>query len=233
MIDMTDLEDYKVDFEKFGHYYHRNMAVPRVTEILSKTIHEDFIVYWANSLGFKGQGYKKTLSTYAEYGSIVHKAIQDFILDGVKPQIPNISVLAFMDWWEILNKNHKINVLGVEQKLTCPWFGGTYDLQLQIDDKKYLIDFKTSNNISFKYCLQLAAYNYMLYYNGQEPVNGFIILQLSKVYREFHEYLYNMDNPVHANFFNKCEASFMFLVEAFYRTLYLEQEFRKINGGEK
>ena len=46
-------------------YNYNNIPVPRVTEILSKTIHEDYIVKWANYLGFKHLNYQDELDKYA------------------------------------------------------------------------------------------------------------------------------------------------------------------------
>ena len=39
-------------------YHYNNIPVPRVTEILGKTIHEDYIVKCANYLGFKHLNYQ-------------------------------------------------------------------------------------------------------------------------------------------------------------------------------
>ena len=56
-------------------YNYNNIPVPRVTEILSKTIHEDYIVKWANYLGFKHLNYQDELDKYANIGTITHERI--------------------------------------------------------------------------------------------------------------------------------------------------------------
>ena len=43
-------------------YKYNGIEVPRVTKILGKCIHNDSLMYWANSLGFKRQSYSKTLA---------------------------------------------------------------------------------------------------------------------------------------------------------------------------
>ena len=53
--------------------------VPRVTEILSTMIHSDALMYWANSLGFKGIGYRATLNAAAKVGTVAHEAIELFL----------------------------------------------------------------------------------------------------------------------------------------------------------
>jgi len=44
-----------------GAYVYNGKHVPRVTNILGKTIHEDYLMQWSNSLGFKRKSYSKTL----------------------------------------------------------------------------------------------------------------------------------------------------------------------------
>ena len=64
-------------------YTYNGIAVPRVTEIISKMISEEYLLYWANSLGFKHQGYKKTVEAAAAIGSESHDLINRFLLGEV------------------------------------------------------------------------------------------------------------------------------------------------------
>ena len=57
-------------------YTYNGKNVPRVTEIISKMIHEDAITQWANSLGFKHKSYTKTLNEAAVYGTHAHYGIE-------------------------------------------------------------------------------------------------------------------------------------------------------------
>ena len=67
----------------------------------------------------------------------------------------------------MVNENMPFRVIETEKQLVCPYFGGTLDCLAEIDGRIYIIDFKTSNHITYKYFLQLAAYKYMIenYYN--------------------------------------------------------------------
>ena len=55
---MEDLNGLRDNFKNEDRYEFEGVPVPRTTEILSKCIHDDRIVYWANSLGFKRKGYR-------------------------------------------------------------------------------------------------------------------------------------------------------------------------------
>ena len=50
----------------------------------------------------------------------------------------------------------------MEETITCPYFGGTYDFLVEINGRNWLIDFKTSNHIGYKY-------NCLFFVNIREP----------------------------------------------------------------
>ena len=139
-----DVTPIKLKEEK---YYYNNIPVPRVTEIISKMISEDYLLYWANSLGFKKQGYKKTVQAAADIGSETHDLISRFLL-GETFTSNNIPYLAFRKWWIEVSSNNSVSVLGSEVQLTCPYFGGTYDLS-----NCYV---KAKNTVSLKKDLKLT-----------------------------------------------------------------------------
>ena len=61
------------------YYNSKGIQVPRVTEILSRMIHNDSLMYWANSLGFKGLKYRDELNRAANIGTVAHSAIENFL----------------------------------------------------------------------------------------------------------------------------------------------------------
>ena len=159
------------------HYTFEGIPVPRVTEILSFIDMAD-LLGWANYMGLvKHKRYADIMTEASNIGTAAHSNIEKFFSEDQKDKVDkdNISFQAFMVWWNKLNMNHKVSILGQEEKLVCPYFGGTYDMLVSIDDKVYLIDFKTSNHVGYKYFLQLAAYRYMLLLSKDEttltPVN--------------------------------------------------------------
>ena len=213
-------------------YEYNGSTVPRVTAIISKMIHSDSLMYWANSLGFRHKSYKETLQYAADLGTECHNAIDTFF-DNNYVETNDISSMksrayeSFKLWWDEITANNKVDVIYHEKTLTCKYFGGTLDGLYNINGKTYLIDYKTSNHITFKYALQLAAYRYMLALQGIK-IDGAIILQLDKNNVGFNEYFMNFDIPEHLQYINECEQAFLSLVYAYYNISNVEQKFNTI-----
>lgn len=223
--DVLDLDRNTFD----STYMCDNHIVPRVTQIISSCMHEDYIVQWANSLGFKHMSYKATLNSYAEYGTTVHDALEKYIKgEELPPDVPMNPINAFEKWWSQISSNNEVKVLGQEFKLSCPYYGGTYDMLLSINDKPWLIDFKTSTHISFRYCLQLAAYREMLRYNNIADVSGVLVLRLFKDKPLYEEFVLDMNNMEHKTFLDNCSKLFHSMVYQYWWRNYLEKEYQRI-----
>lgn len=231
---------YTDDTIKEGRYFYNNIAVPRVTEILSKMLHEDYLMTWANSIGlYKRQKYTEVLTRAANIGTYSHELVEQYI----KGQAYDIesynirskaefdssknAVESFILWYNDVFTNNQIEVMGIEQRMSCQWFGGTYDMLIKINGRVYLTDFKTSNHIGYKYALQLAAYKYMLSLQGIN-IDGTIILQLNKNKPAYTEYIMDFSNPVHFNFINNCTECFLSLVYAYFQRINVEKQFKEI-----
>lgn len=225
--------------DKDSSYEYNGMKVPRVTHILSKCIHSDSLMYWANSLGFKRMSYKRTINNAANIGSICHESIDKYLESFEEPDYDTMpeaawySYESFMRWYNDVNANNNINVIFHEKILVCKYFGGTLDGLYEINGKIYLVDYKTSNHITYKYFLQLAAYRYMLRNVLGIEIDGCIVLQLSKTSISYNEYVLNFIIPDHLNFINECETAFLSLVFAYYNITYIESRYNKIDwdGG--
>ena len=219
-------------------YSYNGIPVPRVTEIISTCIHSDSLLYWANSLGFKHKSYKKTIQEAADIGTECHNTIDLFLDNDYKYDASftytsaQYAYESFLKWWNEININNNVNVIFHEKKLVCPYFGGTLDGLYEINGKKYLIDYKTSNHITFRYCLQLAAYRYMLREFYGINIDGCIILQLSKNEIKYNEYLLTFDNIYHLQYMNNCEYTFLCMVNSFMNIKYVEHEYDKLKWGQ-
>lgn len=217
-------------------YTYNGVNVPRVTTILDTAIGKPGLISWANSLGFKRMGYHKVLQQAATIGTETHNYIENYIQNGIK-DIPEYResdscVSAFHAWWNDLNKNHTISVVGEEQKLACPWFGGTYDLLLDIDGEKILIDFKTSNAIKVDYFYQLSAYRYLINLNYGYDIDGCMILRLSKTDGTYESNYVNLHTPDGAAFMQSCSDTFFSLVNSYLRLLHSKYEYTQMCNGE-
>ena len=224
MIDALNSISFSIENKTSTYENNQGIIVPRVTEILSRMIHKDSLMYWANSLGFKGMRYKQVLENAATMGTLAHAAIERYLKEKLETPT-NIPFLGFMSWYNtITDVGFDVTPIKVEEKLTCNWFGGTMDCLMQIGDQFYLMDFKTSNHVTFTYFLQLAAYYYMLKLKGIK-VDGVIVLQLDKAEVGFKEYVLDLHNPEHNAFFAHCEETFLAIVYAYYCVQKAEQDF--------
>lgn len=236
MNEMVALLDTMKPINTESDYTYNGTVVPRVTKILSKCIHSDSLMYWANSLGFKHLFYKKTLEDAANIGTQAHNNIDNFLSDetyeAIETNIPYQSYNAyqsFLKWFTDINSIAKVNVILHEKPMACKYFGGTLDGLYEINGKIYLVDYKTSNHITFKYCLQLAAYRYMLKTELGIKIDGCIILQLSKEAISYNEYVLNFDNINHLKYINDCELTFLSLVFSYYNLIKVENDYKNLN----
>lgn len=157
----------------------------RVTKILDE-INNPYIIQWANSLGFRHLLYTQELSKYANLGTKVHNEIEDILHRINCPfyftNYETPGAYAFYTWLDEKKKQGlKLKVLDIEKSIVGKYFCGTLDCIMQIGGETYLIDFKTSNSISYKYYMQLCAYRYLLILSGyQYPIDKMMILQVDK-----------------------------------------------------
>ena len=221
IIDILQSMELEVPKTKDQRYTYLGRPVPRTTEILQDMWHDDGLMRWANHLGFKHKDYSKELDYYANVGTIVHDSIEFFLSSKEFPTIPtdyNIinCINAFKRWYDTITINTEIHIIGMEEKMTCQWFGGTYDLLANIGGKICLIDFKTSKHIGPKYYMQLSAYRYMLSLKGIN-IDIAMILQLNRDTGEFTEYPIDItNNENHRIFIDQCFQCFLSLVYSYY-----------------
>ena len=236
MSDILDLLDSMIiDKSKLeSDYYFDGAKVPRVTKIISRCIHNDGLMYWANSIGFKHQSYSKTLNEAAKIGTQCHNNIDSYLDDQSHKAPEDIMWSArnaynsFLKWFNDINSYAQVKVLMHEQPLICKYFGGTLDGLYDINGKIYIIDYKTSNHVTYNYCLQVAAYIYMLRETKNINVDGVIILQLSKKDVGYNEYSLNFDNPIDYQYIRDCEQAFLAMVYWYYNLCNVENGFNKI-----
>jgi hypothetical protein len=213
-------------------YDYNGVQVPRVTQILSAMLHEDSLMDWSNFIGLvKHQKYKLVLEQAADKGTIVHNAIEDYIQNNKDldlSTVPNMYVnevdnaySSFLLWWNTITKN-KVDVLYQEKTLVCQWFGGTLDILLNVNGGIYLMDFKTSNHITYKYLLQLAAYRWMVRNLLNIEVDGVGIIRVSKKDVSFEEVVLDMHKEEDLNLLNHCEVCFANLVNGYYERAYIQ-----------
>lgn len=237
---LEELDLNKVNIQD-SDYCFNGITVPRTTHILSSMLHEDYLMQWANVIGlYKRKKYQDERDKAAFIGSCTHESIENYMKDfsynlkyfdikdiQTRNMIEN-AIESYILWYSTITKENIVEVVGQEQQLVCPWFGGTYDMIIRINNKTYLVDFKTSNHIDYKYFLQMGAYKFMLnnYYNTH--IDGVIILQLDKKQPSFEEYVLVFSNPQHAMFMDECIKTYLSLVYAYYNRLNIQTMFKNI-----
>ena len=182
-----------LDLDKvyIGTYKHGENKVPSVTQVLSH-INEDYIAQWANSLGFKGLGYRRELNKYAVEGTKVHNEIEHFLTDGLCMTDPVDKTMGFMSFIQWFNdygyeKNTLIEPIMLEKSLIGKYFCGTIDAVMKIGNEVHIVDYKTSSNIGYKYFMQLSSYKYLLSKIGINA-DKLTVLQLNKYESKYKQY---------------------------------------------
>ena len=228
--DLMNQIDFPISIDT-KRYEYNGTQVPRVTEILSAMLHSDALMMWANRIGLRGLKYQTELNRAAMFGTQAHKCIELYLKEKTQSK-DNIAFLGYYLWEQtLIEKGIMIEPIMIEKKVTTPWYGGTLDAVLSINGRPFIIDFKTSNHVTFKYFLQLAAYSYAL--KEQENIDpvGVIVLQLDKKSPGFNEYLLDFKVPEHTAFMKQCIDCFFAILFAYYHTRRIETNCKELFGG--
>jgi len=164
-------------------------------ESVSKCLKENDIAgYKAICLTAK-TAYLRKSKQAADSGTVAHDYIEKYInakIEGKlvktvpkpKDEVAVACIRAFFAW----EKANKVNWLASEVVVGSKVheFGGKLDAVAEIDGEVFLIDFKTSKQISKDYFLQTAAYALALEEMGV-VVDGRIILRIDKEGKGFEE----------------------------------------------
>ena len=177
-INFLDQRFYKTET---GEYY------PSVTSILNFYPKNGFFHAWLKDVGHNSDIIARKA---ADEGTQVHNAIEAFLegkeikwMDDKGHAIYNLDVwrmiLRFSDFW----KTHKPKLIASELHLFSDELqvAGTMDLVVELNDKLWLLDIKTSNSLHTSHNLQLSAYAKAWNETHNEPVDetGIIWLKSS------------------------------------------------------
>lgn len=166
------------------------VEVPSATTVL-KILNKPSLVKWANYLGFKRQNVGEVLDIASTVGTTVHSMIYAYLMKkyyiwvgGIKcgKKLAMMHMNSFIEW----KNTHDVNPIFMEKKLVSEKFGGTMDFYGDVDNKKTILDFKTSKKPYSSMFLQLAAYCMMLESSGYEVEQvGIIIVNADKYDEKF------------------------------------------------
>lgn len=237
LLELEGIENIRSEWEKYNY---NNNGVPRVTHILSQCEDKDGLVQWAANMGRRKYDYYRERAM--NIGTIVHEIIDDYLLyhindPGFKIEYNNYYLFEpsykesidtafnnFLIWKSNLeNSGYYIEqVVGIEIPIVNPWFGGTIDAIFKINGKYYIIDFKTSKQISTSYLLQTSAYMWSIN-NGYSPnlphIDGIGIIRVDKnKFNCLDDLFLNSSDIYQNNYIINFQNCFLSYVDSYYRS---------------
>lgn len=256
ILELEGIEDKRI--EEWNHYSNNNNGVPRVSHILAQCRSSEHLIQWAANIGRRKYDYYR--SKALNIGTIVHENIDKYLIDkyirhsmtdyiidydSIENEYKESIYNAYENFklWEkrLYNYGGRIDeIIGIEIPVTCPWFGGTIDCIMRINNAVYIIDFKTSKQISADYLLQASAYMWMVnngYSENLPHIDGIGIIRVDKTrYGVIDDYFLNDFDLNHHNMIISYQNCFMDYVNAFYRTIntnYIFDQFGRVYEAEK
>ena len=228
----------------FGRYMFNGVRVPRTSTILEYCSgNREYLMKWAAKLGDKYDSEKvKSLDT----GTKAHEVIAEYLTSGTmytlnrvrsnKQEVMN-SVDNFIAWYNnaTIVLGWKVELIISEVPLICPWFGGTADAILEINGKRYLVDFKTSKRMVPEYFIQVSAYKWIIdnFYPEYGPIDGVGILRFDKFSKTYEDLFLEMCNSFDAYYIMHCQKVFALAVNMFYSMNVLTNETSEIKKNKK
>lgn len=220
--------------KNFDTYKFNGIPVPRVSNILKECISKEFLISWAARLGTQQYMIEKNRAT--TIGTRVHEMIENYLLTGNDLNLSykivpnyiksvNIAYNNFKLWVDNINNlGYKIEkILATEQEVTCPYYGGTIDCIMEINGAIYIIDFKTSKQISYEYIIQTCAYMWLIN-NGFFPVishiDGIGIIRVDKEKEgKFEDLFLNEHIPYQKEIIDQYIRGFGSLLNSYYNNI--------------
>lgn len=231
--------------KNFDIYNFNGTGVPRVSSILKECIAKEYLINWASKIGYKRYNILKNKATHI--GTIVHEMIERFLLNGEDENyIKNISATEFYysnnilkayenfkSWYfNLINKGYTMEVIEIEKKVTCPYYGGTIDCIAKINGKVYIIDFKTSKQISYEYIIQTCAYMWIInngYCNDISHIDGIGIIRVDKEKTKFNDLFLNNHIPYQKEIIDQYYKGFASLLMSYYNNINMKYIFSEYN----
>jgi hypothetical protein len=137
--------------------------VPSVTTILEAFPKDAAYFKWIKEVGSDADAIRDEAG---RRGSVVHQLTEEYDagqeVSFIGQDAPKFKMLewAMFERYVDFTETHKPEIVMMEQNFASPELGyaGTIDRIIKLNDKKILMDIKTSNNLHHSYWLQLAAY---------------------------------------------------------------------------
>ena len=130
--------------------------------------------------------HKTKKETAGDWGTILHKAIENWIKKGEFPEeIDNFEALRGFTQFVIWAEQRKVKFIESEKHVWSKelWIGGIVDMIIEVDGKRYICDIKTSSGIYNEAFFQMGAYDLCLQEMGiirDKKLDGYLVINLKK-----------------------------------------------------
>jgi hypothetical protein len=183
---IVDLHKNRIEFTDNRFYITEDGTyVPSVTTILECYPKDAHFFQWLKDVGDKADHIRDEAG---KRGSVVHNLTERY---DAGEEVTFLSANGFPEFkmleWAMFERyvdfteTHKPEILMMEEHFASSELGyaGTIDRIINLNDKKILMDIKTSNNLHNSYWLQLAAYYKLLFACSKHGVHEVGILWLN------------------------------------------------------
>lgn len=154
-----------------AHTIYKNkegIRVPSCTTVIDTLgWNKNILLAWTRKLALSGIDPRKTKQDAGETGTLTHKMIEAHIFGATLDvsQYSYDAIVAATDSFQHYKRWEEENQIKyIESELMIvsedhQW-GGTIDALCTINNKQYLIDFKTSKNVYVEHLIQVSAYTF-------------------------------------------------------------------------
>lgn len=129
--------------------------------------------------------WKNSRDTAGNFGTNVHKAIEEWIKNGNLPVDTDVKEYQAFENFREWAKVESVIFLESEKRVYSKkyWYAGTLDILVEIDGKIWLADIKTSSGIYPEHMWQMAGYDIALNEmtdNQYEDIEGYVVINIKK-----------------------------------------------------
>jgi hypothetical protein len=148
-------------------------------------------MHWSWKLGKQGLDYREEREKAADIGTVAHDAVERWVRGEPRLSMHPEAERAFEAFRSWAAKS-ALRIVRTEVQLVSEKFryGGTLDAVLEIDGKRAIGDWKSSNRVYADYMIQCAAYGQLWNENfPDQPINGgYHLLRFDKTFGDFHHH---------------------------------------------
>lgn len=224
---------------KLDTYEFNGIPVPRVSNILKECIGKDYLINWAAKLGRRQYIIETNRAT--TIGTRVHEMIENYLLNGTDLDVSfttsasymssvNMAYSNFKNWIKYINNlgYYIEEIVATEKAITCPYYGGTIDCICKINGRYYIVDFKTSKQISYEYIIQTCAYMWVVnngYCKDLPHIDGIGIIRVDKNRDKFEDLFLNENIEYQKNIIDQYIVGFGSLLSSYYNNINMKYIF--------